>query len=368
LTLNEDDKLAPGIDETALGLLPCVECDPIVGGLEVRLHAIHLSQARDLVWPALWRALAFTAFQARALLGGSPFWLVTVRRPNGLPALLFAHLHAGRLRAGLTVTMVGPMLAPHDVWPVVDAIALRVSATAVQVEVVSTNPDANVPLDPHETSRFRGERLYVVDLEPGCMPDANFSKNTKRNIAKGAKGGLAFFIGNDDAAFQRHLLLTNASMDRRGRRGEDVSERASSERMRRLLKHGQGHLFQAVRDGVTLSSDFVFRCAGAAFYYDGGSSPEGMEVGSSHFLMANLLARLHAEGYGAVNLGLARAGNDGLARFKEGFGARLVHVERVTARRETAARLIRNLFGVRESRASRFEKPIKRAAGPESKD
>jgi hypothetical protein len=367
LTLNDDDELVPGIDEAALRLLPCVECDPVVDGLQVSLHPMDLRQARDLVWPALWRALAYTAFQARALLGGSPFWLVTVRRPKGLPALLFAHLQAGRLRAEVTVTTVGPVLEPHEIWPVLDAIASRLSATAVQVEVVTRDPEANVPVDPHETSRFGGERLYVVELELERTPEANYSKSGKRNVAKGAKAGLEFSVVNDDEAFQRHLLLTNASMDRRGRRGEDVSQRASSDRMRRLLTHGHGHLFQMVRDGVTFSSDFVFRCAAAAFYYDGGSSPEGMEVYSSHILMANMLRRLQSEGCIVVNLGLARAGNDGLARFKESFGARLVYVERVTVRRESAVRFVRNLFGLRGPRANFLEGPATGGVGSESK-
>jgi hypothetical protein len=286
--------------------------------------------------------LVLSALQARSILAGDRAWLLSIWCERVLVGCVIATLVEGRLRSQLSVSAVGRVPAANDYWSLMEKFGARCGATSIQFESVTKSAESQIPDLKREASRYAGERLYVVDLPAGDLA-ARFSKNTKRNIARATKAGAALRITRDAVALRAHLQLTGASVERREIRGEDVAERASSERVARLLKAGAGALYQVVVEGEALSSNFVFRLGASAYYYDGGSSPSGMELGTSHFLMAALLAQLREDGVRALNLGIARAGNEGLARFKEGFGARLAYVERVLVARDAPLRLLRNL-------------------------
>ena len=75
-----------------------------------------------------------------------------------------------------------------------------------------------------------------------------------------------------------------------------------------------------------LSSDFVFQPGGSAYCWYGGSPSRGMALGSSHYLMSEIPSRLQSDGLRAINLDQAR--------FKEDFGARLAHVERLLVKQD----------------------------------
>ena len=294
--------------------------------------------------PGVHRALVHSAFQARSALVGNPMWLVAVRAPDGTPDFVFATLQRGRLRSELTVTALGKLPLQEGCWTVLEQLAENLAATSILVETITLEPTSRVPAVDGEAARYVGERLYVVDLADDGQAHGRLSKNTKRNITRASKAGIRIDVSTTASALAAHFELTGASIDRRAERGEDVTQRASAERVCKMLADGCGRLFQATLDGEALSSDFVFQLGGSAYYYDGGSSSRGIALGSSHYLMSEILSRLQSEGLHAINLGLARAGNEGLARFKEGFGARLAHVERVLVNRDRATRMARNMI------------------------
>jgi lipid II:glycine glycyltransferase (peptidoglycan interpeptide bridge formation enzyme) len=119
----------------------------------------------------------------------------------------------------------------------------------------------------------------------------------------------------------------------------------------------QATLFQAQLGDQIISSNLVFFQGKNAYYYDGGSSPEGMSLGASHFLMHTIINKLHADGYRNLNLGIARAGNDGLIRFKEGFAAELRFVDRATYDRDRLGLRAVNLLRRLRKEAGRRLKP-----------
>ena len=80
----------------------------------------------------------------------------------------------------------------------------------------------------------------------------------------------------------------------------------------------------------TLSSMLVLVSSKGAYYHSAGSSPDGMSTGSSPFLVAEVIAWLQAEGKTTFNLGGATAAEEGLHRFKRGFGSVEVPLEAAT--------------------------------------
>lgn len=140
-------------------------------------------------------------------------------------------------------------------------------------------------------------------------------------------------------------------MERREQRGESVPSVQPDPFDRALLVSRAAELFQAYDGTSVLSSILVLRAPLGAYYQSAGTSPEGMELGASQFLISSVAAILQGEGMHLFNLGGAGDESPGLQRFKSGFGAHPVPLEAATfvfgSRGERAARrLIGRALGI----------------------
>lgn len=79
-----------------------------------------------------------------------------------------------------------------------------------------------------------------------------------------------------------------------------------------------------------LFSVLILRSHKGAYYHTGGSSPNGMKVGASIYLMYQVLNILKNENLHILNLGGARPNEEGLKRFKLGFGPKEILLEEAT--------------------------------------
>jgi lipid II:glycine glycyltransferase (peptidoglycan interpeptide bridge formation enzyme) len=116
-------------------------------------------------------------------------------------------------------------------------------------------------------------------------------------------------------------------MERRKGRGEEVSLLAEEKLARALLLAGAAEVFQVKKNGKVLSSVLVLKSEAGGYYQSAGTSPEGMALGASHFLIWEVAQTLKDDGLQVFNLGGAEPENAGLQRFKRGFGAREVRLE-----------------------------------------
>ncbi len=169
----------------------------------------------------------------------------------------------------------------------------------------------------------RRERLeYVLALEASRIVEG-FSSHHRRQARRGEKSGLDIEESGDPGAVASHVALMIASGDRRRARGESLRGRAELERScRDLVESGAGTLWRAFRAGEVLSSMLILRAERGAYYHTAGTSSDGMECGASHFLMARLAERLADAGVRELNLGGVDPAQEGLRRFKTGFGSR----------------------------------------------
>jgi RimJ/RimL family protein N-acetyltransferase len=113
----------------------------------------------------------------------------------------------------------------------------------------------------------------------------------------------------------------DASKQRRLARDGGDEGQARESYFRAMLQGGAGEFFQAVMNGIVRSSVFVLRAPKGAYYQSAGTSQEGMSEGASPFLIVRTAAQLQSEGVTCFDLGGAMDVNEGLCRFKAGFGA-----------------------------------------------
>ena len=228
----------------------------------------------------------------------------------------------GRLSSELDIRLLPDVSADSPFWTGLGAECRRLGVWDLTVYAVTARPGAVVPLGPLAFTESGEEYHVPLGTEPVPQPT---STNLRRNVAKARKAGLVIRRTRDPSVIETHIDLMDLSMDRRKERGEEVSGRVQHRYYEAMLKAGAGEFFQALDPaGTTLSSVFFIRSKGAAYYQSAGTSPEGMALGASPFLIWSTAEQLRQEGLTKFCLGGSTLDNTGLVRFKLGFGSQAV--------------------------------------------
>ena len=168
---------------------------------------------------------------------------------------------------------------------------------------------------------------FLLDLT-AWEPADSLSSNHRRNARRGEKAGLELVETATDAAVELHARLIGSSLSRRRKRGETVPDHTSGDRAAALIRSGAGELFQASAGQDVRSSMLVLRSEEGGYYQSAGTSQAGRDCGASHWLIRSVAERLKERGIRAFFLGGATASQEGLVRFKAGFGARQIDLVR----------------------------------------
>ncbi len=258
------------------------------------------------------------AYVSALQLAGRECWIVGTRDGASVIDAAVAYVLRGRLSTLLEVPSLPASAASESFWNGLYAFCKRLKVTDV-VAGTFASPPFEIPPLKGETSRT--PRIeYVVALD-GSAP-AQLSSNHRRNVKKAAAAGVAMRRATDaEAALAEHHRLMGQSLGRRSARGEFVPQNwDTAAEHRAYLEAGAAEIYQALQGSTVLSSVLVLRSANAAYYESAGTSPEGMSVGASHFLIHAIGEHLRSAGVATFILGGAEAGSS-LARFKSGFGA-----------------------------------------------
>ncbi len=261
--------------------------------------------------------------KAMRALGTQP-WLFYLEDGGSITSGCLGFLRTGRLERSLEIPSVPDLPSADTFWSSLFSFCRQQRITRLSAESFSSCNTA-IPRVAAETDR-RTRIEYVLDLQG---PDlwSNVSSNHRRNIRKAKKAGVVLERGSAANVCFDHARLQDASMERRLSRGEQVTADAKTRTFASFVENAAGEIFRARLGGQVLSSILVLRAARGAYYHSAGTSPEGMEVGASHFLVKQVVEFLRTEGHEQFNLGGADASNPGLERFKAGFGAKPVNLE-----------------------------------------
>jgi RimJ/RimL family protein N-acetyltransferase len=251
---------------------------------------------------------------------GLTTWVLGIRDASGgLKSGCCGLMRVGRLNRSLQIPSLPFARLDSPFWSGLQEFCRAQRITVLSLDSFGSPSGSEIPpLGARFTSTGRQE--FVLALGGDLLP--RVGSNHKRNIKKSQKAGVSAVRSSSLEAIRVHESLMRLSMDRRRSRGEDVAGGTDdgSRDCAAYVQSGAGEFFQAVREGTVLSSVLVLRSARGAYYQSAGTSPDGMSVGASHFLIYSIAMQLTAEGVTSFNLGGADEGSS-LARFKEGFGA-----------------------------------------------
>lgn len=254
---------------------------------------------------------------------GDKCWVLGLYADDGsLVAGCGAFVRIGRFNRSMETASLPVITETSAFWDGLRTFCREQSVTLLELGTYGSPAAVGIPeIGLNFKTRERCE--YVVDLQKEVM--SGFGSNHKRNVKRGQKSGLSVQRSRSLDSVPVHERLMSLSMNRRRERGEEIAYTPSPDIVA-YIRHGAGEFFQAVSDGVVMSSVLVLRSAAGAYYQTAGTSPEGMAAGASHFLIHQIAETLRDEGLGTFNLGGGDEASS-LARFKEGFGSRPIRLQ-----------------------------------------
>ncbi len=168
----------------------------------------------------------------------------------------------------------------------------------------------------HNAEIFRKDITLVVDLDQPL----NYSKNKKRNLKY--NDDFEIEICQDFTAFWEDVLIPNLNQK------FGVSPVHSLEEIHKLrdLFPEQISLYTIKKEGVLVGGTVLFKTAKVIHAQYIAANPSGKSSNALDFLFDELLTK-HSDGkrffnFGIVNEDEGKTINEGLLRWKEGFGAR----------------------------------------------
>lgn len=278
---------------------------------------------------------------------GREVWIVGLQSgPCGVDGALGC-VRKGRLSIELEFPSLPVIARDIRFWEVVDRLCQRAGVTDIIAGSFNSTP-FELPTLRGEVSRHTRQE-FVLGLR-GSDPASLLGSNHKRNVKKAQKAGVTIRRTRERLEWlSDHTVLMSHSAQRRIARGESISMGADTKPYRALMENEAAELFQAVLGTNVLSSVLVLLSARTGYYQSAGSSPDGMSIGASHFLIDGIAGILKEEGRDTFNLGGAAEGSS-LARFKLGFGSETIVLPAATCyvgpiwkrKLQSAIRLIRS--------------------------
>lgn len=268
---------------------------------------------------------AFADAQRR---GGREIALLSLRRDTEMVSCCLAATKRGRLHTMVEIFSLPEGGDRPEFAEGLLHLCRSVTADLLAVDSLGSRVRGVPPLGGRISHRTRREHIWSL---AGKDLWSDLSANHRRNVTRARKAGVVVAVAEGEANLERHLALTDASLARRERRGEHVQTgdpQLASWRV--LLETGAASLYQARLGDEVLSSILLLKAREGAYYHSAGTSPEGMRLGASQMLIFEVATRLSVEGLSVFNLGGAEPANEGLHRFKVGFGTSSQELEAAT--------------------------------------
>jgi CelD/BcsL family acetyltransferase involved in cellulose biosynthesis len=266
-----------------------------------------------------------------------PLWLELIRAQYGYE--IVAHCirgEDGAIEAGLPVARIESRLTGRRLVavpfsdtcaPLTARAAPAAAGAALGRALASTAERERLPLTVHAPlsgapASCRARRFVRHELPLGTAADeveAGFSKQkVSRNVARAEREGLTFEVGHDRAALDRFYRL---HLSTRRRQGVPTQPKSFIRRFERLFEAGLGFVGTVRDDGDAVAAGVFLTFAGTLTYKYGASDPGRLAKRPNHLLHAGAIRVGCERGLRRYDLGRTDLGNEGLRRFKRGWGA-----------------------------------------------
>ena len=259
---------------------------------------------------------------------GIECWLFGIESAGRLQAAALGLIRHGRIFRSLEIPSTPGVDVESVFWSGLDAFCRDEKVTNLELSTFASPSVSIPPLRGEEARTPRTE--YQLALS-GRDVFAGLSSHHRARVKKARARGLTMRRAVSGEALDAHVALQSNSMARRRERHEDVPLEIGNAEDAALLANGAAELYQAMIGSDAASTLLIMRSSRGAYLKAAGSSPDGMRVGASHFLVLETAVALQSEGVEVFNLGGVRPEEEGLRAYKAGFGGTPVDSESVVA-------------------------------------
>lgn len=261
--------------------------------------------------------------EVRKVLGAKPCALY-LQAGGSIVSGCFGFLSIGRMNARMEITSLPVLADAERFWQGLFQFCRDQRITVLNVHTFGSVETSIQWVGNRTSHKLRSE--YRLDL---TVPDlwSGMNRRHHRLIKKACSNGLEIHRESGTSAREKHVQLANLSLERRRRRGDHIDYRITLNDVNAFLDNDAGEIFQAVRGEEVFSSILIARSRKGGYAQSSGTSEEGRNLGSSHFLFYEVASLLKSEGATLFNLGGADEQSTGLQEFKLGLGSARVDLE-----------------------------------------
>jgi CelD/BcsL family acetyltransferase involved in cellulose biosynthesis len=209
-----------------------------------------------------------------------------------------------------------PWLADPDLAPALFQEAIRVGKARAW-KFLEVRGWKNPPAACEPSVSYTGHQLKL-NVDPDALFEG-LEPGMRRGIRKARKEGVEFEISTSLASLQEFYRLHCLT---RGKHGVPPQPFAFFENIfRRVLANGLGMVVTASVARKAVAAAVFFHDGSNALYKYGASDPRRLELRGNNLVMWEAIQWYATRGYQALDFGRTSKDNEGLSRFKRGFGA-----------------------------------------------
>ena len=167
---------------------------------------------------------------------------------------------------------------------------------------------------------------HVLDLNPGPQTLLNgFQGAARRNLESAKRAGLQITFDNSLESMRSFYSLQNLTRRRHGLppQGFKFFENIT----RHVLSPGHGFIVTARVNNLPVAAAVYFHQGRRAVFKFGASDYAFQRLRPNNLVMWEAIKRYAADGFTSLHLGRTSVANEGLRRYKLGFGAREERIE-----------------------------------------
>ena len=174
-----------------------------------------------------------------------------------------------------------------------------------------------VPREFSELASFYGHELELTKETDGLFQKCESS--VRRAVRKAEKSGITVSFESGKNAIETYFRLHCLTRKKHGVPPQPF--KFFEEIHRHIIEAGLGFIALARMEGRVLAGAVFFHFAGRAVYKFGASDPARDFLRPSNLVMWSAIQRLASEGFRSLSFGRSSLHQDGLRRYKLGWGA-----------------------------------------------
>ncbi|MCK5034613.1 MAG: GNAT family N-acetyltransferase [Candidatus Sabulitectum sp.] len=258
--------------------------------------------------------LATNEYIASLKSTGKPFTMIT-GESNGIPvSAALLTFHSTRIERKVSVNVIS--IRQEDslsFWTQLLKYLNSINIHTLQILTFCSEP---FPV-PEIRNIIKGKERWEYHLQLKNFNMTTLHSKHRNMVRKAEKAQVSFSCCNGVDSLDQHVEMQHLSQLRRNLESD---HKETNPFVKALLENDAAELCFAKHNGKVISSACILKTKNGGYLFSAGTSPLGMELGASNYLLYKVMELYKDRGLSLFNLGGVTSNETGLNSFKKRFG------------------------------------------------